>query len=49
MERWLKRCGTKNAENVKPRVAVSREDLAEVTSRMEDSNTPVEKETTGTG
>ena len=42
-------CGTKNAENVKPQVAVSREDLAEVTSRMEDGNTPVGEETTGIG
>ena len=34
-------CVTNNAENVKPRVEILREDSTEVTSRMEDGTTPV--------
>ena len=35
-------CVTINAENVKPRVDESRDDSTEVTSRMNDGDTPVE-------
>ena len=34
-------CVTNNAENVKPRVEILREDSTEAISRMEDGNTPV--------
>ena len=34
-------CATNIAENVKPRIEASRDDSTEVTSRMEDVNTPV--------
>ena len=34
-------CVTNNAENVKPRSEVSRDDSTEVTCRMEDGDTPV--------
>ena len=34
-------CVTNNAENVKPRVEILREDTTEAISRMEDGNTPV--------
>ena len=34
-------CVTNNAENVKPRVEILREDSTEVTSRMGDGTTPV--------
>ena len=34
-------CATNNAENVKPRVEILREDSTEAISRMEDGNTPV--------
>ena len=34
-------CVTNNAENVKPRVEILREDSTEAASRVEDGNTPV--------
>ena len=34
-------CVTNNAENVKPRVEILREDSTETISRKEDGNTPV--------
>ena len=34
-------CVTNDAESVKPRIDESRDDSTEVTSRMEDGNTPV--------
>ena len=34
-------CVTNNAENVKPRVEILREDSTETISRLEDGNTPV--------
>ena len=34
-------CVTNNAENVKPRVGIFREDSTDAINRMEDGNTPV--------
>ena len=34
-------CVTKNAENVKPPIEEFRDDSMEVTSRMDDGNTPL--------
>ena len=41
MKRMTEARVTNNAENVKPRIDESRDDSTEVTSRMEDGNTPV--------
>ena len=40
-EEMSEACVTNNAENVKPRVEILREDSTEAISRMEDGNTPV--------